>query len=208
MTACVLSGFLFLFFAHIDRVTEFKAGPTGFEAKTRELDKAILTATDTIKELRSLALIVGKVTLSSAIRNGRVGPILTIDEIQELVKSVHAVFDELGLSEADKKSVMSEIETFTRFDYVLGITGNAVAPKLREKLPESQASTFEEEFRTFSNAPKKTPDELRTIFRAAGLLTDNVEDLIAEYEYYCKHGEHRNPQVYCSLQSDRRLIKR
>ena len=190
MTASIVSGLAFLFFAHLNQITEFRASASGIEAKTRRLENTVEHAEGVIKELQALAKVVGRTTLSLAIRSGRLRG-YGDDNLQQLIKEVHIIFDELGLTEKEKKELTTEVEQFTRFDYVASITG----PSSVAYVPKEMVSELKE-FRKFPDGAERTEDELREFLERAGQISSEVNELIEDYAYYRRHAKHRRPEVF------------
>ena len=101
-----LTAFLgLMFFANIDKFSEFKAGKSGFEAKTREVTQVVNEAKTTIKELQALAKITASTTLSLVKRAGRIGGFS--DEAEENIKkSILDVLDRLKIPKEEHNKAL------------------------------------------------------------------------------------------------------
>ncbi len=191
MTFAFLGGLAFLFFGHLDRISEFRADKSGFEAKTRKLDRTVSNAQEAIKELRSLAKIVGHVTLSLAVRSGRFGG-YSVEEVESLKRSILSVYDELGLGEGEKAEALGDYHRFTRFDYVYSILGDSSGTMYFPDELHAERRTLIE----LSEDPKCTPETLRNFLEKAGKLSREVIELIGDYEHFCNTGEHRRTELF------------
>jgi len=82
--------------ANLDRISEFKASKSGFEARTREVREVIAEAKSTVSELQLLARNIGELTLSLVKRSGRFGG-YNEDEKEKIKSSVLDVLRKVGI---------------------------------------------------------------------------------------------------------------
>jgi hypothetical protein len=111
MTIAFFSFIGFLAYANLDRISEFKASPSGIEAKTREVRAVIARAESTLSELQLLARNVAEVTLSLVKRSGRMGGYAD-DEADRIKASVLEVLKKVGVPEDDFPNILSEWNRF------------------------------------------------------------------------------------------------
>jgi hypothetical protein len=191
MMVAFLSFLALLFFANLDRISEFKAGKSGFEAKTREVTKVVEEAKSTIKELQLLSKIVAMAALSLVKRTGRIGGYS--DEEEETIKeSILKVLHQLGIPDEERKELLHEWHKFVRFDYAHYILGGPTI--LSNLTPEQRAQEEKLRHGGLDNIP--SPEELTQFLGECGLLSPEVKELIDDYRYYIKCQEHRRPEVW------------
>jgi hypothetical protein len=190
-----LTAALCVVFGHIGSIASFKAMPTSFEAKMREVAEVVDDAKATLKNLHEIAAMAGATLIDVNAGMGRFGGGTTTAmkdarraKIIQSLKSVALSKEELALvATADKEWVA--------IDYCQGIFAGWASQ--RNLTPDEQAAWGE-----FSKAWKgiggrwPSPDECHA-FMDKLTITDLVaRELLEDYRYYVKHGEHRRPQVW------------
>lgn len=184
--SCAFAGFIALLLsANLDRISEFKASRSGFEAKTREV---IARAESTLSEVQLLARIVGELTLSLVKRSGKIGG-YDDDEQQDIKSKVLSSLKKIGIDNSEFPHILQEWYIFTEIDYVHAILGGSIVP---EKVGESVISEWKELKRRRS----VTPAEIKSFFDKNIPMTDETKEYINDYEYYCINREHRRPDVW------------
>jgi hypothetical protein len=192
MIVAGLASMAFLIAANLDRITEFKASRTGFEAKTREVTEVIEKAENTITELQLLSKEMAKLTLSLVKRSGRWGKTYEFDEEESIRESVLNVLKKLGIPETENPDLLSDWHKFDDFDYSRSVLGNG-------HIPQNLAPEFIEEWQLLirgglSNIP--TPPAIRVFLNKTGLMTPEFEERVKDYEYYLEHRKHRRPDEW------------
>jgi len=104
MVVAFIAFLALLFFAHIDKISYFKASKGGFEAQTREV---ITKAENTIKELQLLSKVVSSTTLSLVSRAGRASGGYSDEEIIEIKKSLEEILRKVNIPEEEIKKVIN-----------------------------------------------------------------------------------------------------
>lgn len=174
--------------ANLDRISEFKASKSGFEAKTRDL---VAKAEVALSELQLLATNVAQLSLSFVMRQGRWGG-YSDEEKEKIRSSVLGVLNKLDLSQEVINSVLKEWHQVEEFDYAHCILGGS-------RIPEGVSPSVMVEWRQLRegglfNCP--TPIRLREFLNKHQLMTGMLEELLADYEFYLVHHKHRRPQVW------------
>lgn len=180
-----------LFFANIDRISEFTLGSSGFKAKTKEVAEVVEQARGAMSELQLLSKIVASTTLSLVKRSGRMGGYS--DEEEEYIKgSVLNVLRQIGISEKELPDVLRDWYRFEKFDYYYYIMGGSVnvSDQLRGRVSEwTKSHQF-----GFKNIAK--PEELMQFLQEADCYSDEAKELIEDYKYYLEFRKHRRPEVW------------
>lgn len=181
---------LTLFIGSIDRIRKFKLSQEGIEAETREL---VRETKGTLDELRYLAAIVAKSTLSLAIRSGRFGG-YSDQDMEMLRHEIAQTLRHLGLPNDKIEEAEQDLYLFTEYDYALFITGGHQIPA---DLPRDKIGAWEA-LRNHGVAGRPSPDQLKTTLRDLGILTTERSELIEDYRFYIKYRRHRRPDVWAS----------
>ena len=188
LTIGFLACIAFLVTANLDRLAEFKASSSGFEARTREV---VVRAESAITELQLLAKQVAELSLSLVKRQGRWGG-YNDDELESIRESVLSVLTKLDISEQVQRQVLREWHRITELDYSHAILGGNI-------IPDGTAPAVMEEWKFlreggFNNIP--TPETLRSFLSTHGFLTPEIEQYLLDYEYYRSNQKHRRPAVW------------
>lgn len=185
--------------ANLDRVSEFKATRSGIEAKTREV---IARAESTLTELQLLARHIGELTLSLVKRSGRIGGY--DDHEQNNIKdSVLEVLKKVGVPDSEFPKVLNEWNRFVEFDYGHAILGGHIIPENTDNgiLAEWKA------LRGGGISRVPSPIEIREFLNKHGFMTEELDDYLKDYEYFCAHQVHRRPDVWLERERWGRLKK-
>lgn len=184
----LLPGFLLtmalLLYANIDKITRFKAGPSGIEAETRAV---IEKANATIDQMRLVGKIVARTALSHAMRAGRFGN-YSDEEKKSLLNEIQTVLSDLGVSSEEQADIASDWHNFTKFDYAYYILlvhpnefyGNAVAIDEWKALQKRGLRNL------------VSPDEIESVLKKYNTVTASRQELIEDYRYYSQTFEHRD----------------
>jgi hypothetical protein len=174
--------------ANLDRLAEFKASRSGFEAKTREIVHRAETA---ISELQILAQHVAELSLSFVARSGRWGG-YSDDEKETIRASVMDTLDRLGLPPTAKQSAMRDWHLLTEFDYTHVILGGSRVPETADK----EARAAWDALRNLALPDVPSPTALRGFLTKHNFLTPPLSEYLEDYEHYIVHRAHRRPEVW------------
>lgn len=180
------AGAIALVFSQLDRFRSFKA--FGVEG---ELTEKVKEADDTIRHLRSLALVLGETTLWQVARMGRQGTPDTGHDILEIQAKVFSVLDKLGISTEDQEHAAREVRLLTRFDYVVALTGGSTSDYFPSEMRRERGKLFED---------GTTPEKVRAFLEDVGQLGPNanpeVKLLFDDFEHYYNTGRHQRLDVF------------
>lgn len=177
-----------LFAANLDRVSEFKASSSGIEAKTREV---IARAENTLSELQLLARNIGELTLSLVKRSGRISG-YGDGEQEEIKKSVIEVLKKVGIPESELPKVLRDWNRFIEFDYSHVILGGNMIPQTDDNAILAEWNALRKG--GIDRVPR--PEEIRQFLNKHGLMTEELDGYLKDYEYFCTYKNHRRPEVW------------
>lgn len=178
-----------LLFSHLPAMQKLKLGPTGIEA---EMKQVLEEAKASVDELHKLAAIMGAATVAQLAAEGRWGGGMTSAMKAELRQRIISSLKELGLPEKRIEEVGRADAPWVRFDYA----GYAMKPIKYNDLNAEQKAQWQEEFKAHSFSTPLTPVQLRGIIERLGVLSNEVEERLQDYEHYCRTFTHRRPDVW------------
>lgn len=184
--------FLFLiFYANPERFSKVKAGPSGFEI---EAAKTVVGKAEYVTdELRSLAKIVGSITLSLTVRAGRWDGYDHMEK-ERICSSVLEVLRKVGVPRAEYEDVLSDWRRMTEFDYVHGFLTFVSKQLSKDNMITHQFNLDKNELQEFRRGT--TPQELREFLTNHKVDNMEVEELFLDVEYYFENGKHRRLAVW------------
>lgn len=145
---------------------------------------------DAINELRLRAKITASSTLHLLQTSNRMGG-FDDDEKIEMYHGIENVLKAVGFEKEEIEDIQSKWHDWVRLDYV-----HAIAGGVRTNHPFVPSSNMEiwyqERDTILDNAFKIRPNELRKKFEDLGALTELMEELIGDFEYYCKTKKHKD----------------
>jgi hypothetical protein len=178
-----------------DRFQSMKFSLSGVETKAREV---IQQAEVSQQQFRKLAAMTGELIVELDASSGRWysgNPAFRIARKTELLTTLKS----LGLTDTELQAVKAADKKWVIIDYIGMIIQYETAA-----IPNSE-SNRQEALRAVvadftGNGIEQmitiTPEKLRTSAEKLGVLTDNVQGLITDLDYYLKTGEHRRPEVW------------
>jgi hypothetical protein len=186
-----LVGFVgLLITANLDRLAEFKASKSGIEARTREI---FARAEVTIDQLQRLAKTVASQSLSLVQRTGRWGG-YTDQEQKKIYDDAIDVLRRIGVAQSDLESIATDWHRVVEFDYAHFILGGHI-------VPEGLDAPAMEEWNSLRNGGFEkvpTPQQLRDFMEKHGFLSERIQQLLEDYEYYRVNKSHRREQIWAS----------
>lgn len=178
---------IFLCFAFVEHIAEFKAGKSGFEAKTRGL---ITDAKSAVEGVHELALLHGKMTLdllSKAMQwEGHYQP----EEVEKLKQETVQVLREMGipLEAIKEKALAGWYRNMMQF-YRGRLTSYWVAAR-----PEVQA----EMKKLHKLGDEELAVALRETYSKLGIL--DRDEVVKDFQHLVKTREHRRPDRWLDIQ--------
>ncbi len=188
LVAGLIAALAFLVAANLDRLSEFKASAGGIEARTREV---VNRAESAITELQVLALHSAKVSLSLAMRQGRLGG-FSDDELERLKTSVLTNLSNLGIPEPKCQSVLADWNRVVEFDYAHHILGHSRTPE--NVSPEVLATWKALREGGIDSFPSR--DEIEQFLHASQLMSPERVEYLEDYRYFKANHQHRRPEVW------------
>ena len=191
MAILTLLVFGLLFFANIEKFSEFTAGLKGFSAKPREV---IAEAKAVTTEIKQLAKVLVENQISSLIHHNRLSSIGELekenrkDELLDRLRSIDVPEDEVQETLGDWYKYMIR-------DYSQAIIGEGACGAAAKGISQD---CYEEymEFRNRTSENPATPDELEQFFEKFKILTPEKKEQIEDYGYYLKEKKHRRPDEW------------
>jgi hypothetical protein len=181
--------FLFLLAANPDRFSKFKASLTGIEAETRAL---VERAEVTLEQVRALAVITAQLALSLTARIGRVGTYSDAEK-EAVRRDLAELCRGLGATQAQLAQIENDYHRFNQIDYALCIALSFNANELQRR-PDLHQRWRDFRGRLPEHVP--SPDELRGLMVDAGLLDTVTQELLLDFDHYCRTNRHRRPEVW------------
>ena len=178
--------FIFLCFAFVDNISEFKASKTGFEAKTRSI---IFEAESAVEGTHNLALLSSKVFLELLSNKMGWSDHYSPIDVEEIKEETISVLREMGIPmEAIKKHALS------------GWYSNVVS-FYRERLTSYWVAACEEvqfEMKKLHDIKDEDlPTALRQTYSKLG-ITDR-DEYINDFENIINTREHRRPNNWLDI---------
>ncbi|MGA2733920.1 MAG: hypothetical protein ABSG35_15185 [Syntrophobacteraceae bacterium] len=186
--------FVLMVFANLDKFAEFKAGMSGIEAKTREIEKMVSEGKDIFEELHLLAKTIGTATLSLMTWSRRMSG-LPAGQAASLIDQTLSVFAKLGIKDKDVEATVCQWRKFMEEDHASYLwTAQGLARNM--EFPAKYEQEMKElEIRCSGNHPPE-PNELENFFTKCGLLTPNVKEWIEDYRHLKTKGTLRRPKIW------------
>lgn len=177
---------LFLFFAFLEHISEFKAGKGGFEAKTRTIISNAETAVD---GMHAQVLFSAKIMLALVSNKMGWAEHYSPSEVEVFKEQNVKILSEMGISiEVIKKEALSEWHKNVLSFYKGHLMSYWVAAR----------PIVQSEFKKLKDIDNsKLPNALRACYATIG-VTDR-EELIKDFEFIIKNREHRRPDQWLDI---------
>lgn len=184
------------FFGNIDRIVSFRASPTGFEAKMREVTEVVDEAKATLKSLHTVAAMAGAILIDLNAGMGRWGGGTTLAMKDARRERILAALKDVGLAPDLLAEVSVADREWVKIDYVLGIFANW--PRDRKLSPDEDAVwlDFSKPWRGTEAAEWPSPDECGAFMDKLNINDPGSRELLQDYRNYMKKGKHRRPDVW------------
>jgi hypothetical protein len=179
-----------LFYANLDRISEFKATGKGIEAKTRIAIQEVGIAT---KVAQNMTKIMGEAIVSLTCRTGRLSTYYTVKELEERKDMVSELLRQIGSTDGDLKIVLREYWRYMKFDYVIYIMNYHNIPSSLSEENKLKWSKFNKQM---SIDALYSPEQLQSFFEEIGQLSEEAKERISDYKYFIEHESHRRPNIF------------
>lgn len=189
--AGLIGSLAFLFAANLDRISEFKASGSGFEARTRDV---ISRAENTIQELQVLATRIAELSLTLVKRTGRGD--FSENEEDAIKADILSLLRQLNVPEGQVASALKGWHEVVEFDYAFFILGQGAPCEVDDETSKTWRS-----LREGGIANRADPESIRKFLQEATLLTPEREALLLDYEHYRKFRKHRRPDTWADRQA-------
>lgn len=145
-----------------------------------------------INELKLLAGVFSKATLEIMQAGNRWAGVSEAEK-ERTYQDINKMLRSFGFTEAEIQEIQSGWHRWVRMDYVHVI----VSPHSQITHPEVPSEKQEawSKLRQVIVADTRniTASKLKQYFESIGCCTENVEAAVADFEYYEKHNEHKDP---------------
>lgn len=177
---------LFLCFAFLEHIAEFKAGKSGFEAKTRRL---ISDAESAVDGVHSLALLNAKIMLDVLSDKMGWGDHYLPEEVEKLKEETVKVLREMGIpNKVIKAEALSGWYQNIIMFYRHNLTSYWVAAREEVQSEMKKLNKVED---------SELPAALRGVY--SKLEVTDREEFVADLEYLIANREHRRPEKWLEI---------
>lgn len=173
---------------NFDRIEVFKAGMTGFEARTREARAVVDQATATASSLHELAVATAAFQVEMLAASGRFGGAGTVAEKDEQKAKLIDRLTGLGLTIEQLNEVEGADKKWVMVDYTIEIIRRASINSASKKLDAFRKSQNEKG--AFS------PEECKKMLIDLHVDDNKTQEILADYEYYHSTGKQRRPEIW------------
>jgi hypothetical protein len=187
------------------RLNTLRFSKAGIEATMAEAREVTLRARETTKEIKEFMKNTSAAVLGLVKRSGRWGG-YSYDEKEQVKAEVLINLREMGISEKEIEDIekKSNWHEYVALDYVHDILGGQYHVWGSILGATEEADAFRS--RPLSNLP--TPDELKEFLTKHHVLTNEVREIVEDYQYYLEHHKQRRPEVWAKRDEWYKLIKR
>lgn len=176
-----------LLLSMMDRFSSFKATTSGVEAVMRATAEE---AQKTIEATKRLGLLLARLQIEMIVRANRMNAYKETEKnlaYSDLLKHM----EELGATQAELYSAMTDVRSFTRFDLYRRIAFP------RSQMHPGISHEFRSEWLRLANKELgqvyPTADQFEEFFKRTNLWTPEEQERVEDYRYYLKHEELRRP---------------
>lgn len=191
MLICFVLG---LVLSKFDLIEEITVGPL-----TAKLQRRINEAEEVLKKLQNVAAAISEISLSTMIRTGRAGG-FGFEESEKFRMRIVSLLREIGVGNDDVAATQRELTGYLKREYVYAIVGRSVPPI---GISEEKIRAWNE-IRDSHQIP--TVGKVRSFLRSINALDEEAIELLDDYTYFEKHGDHRRPEVFFRLKQEPRRI--
>jgi hypothetical protein len=191
-----------MLFARLPEVAEFSL--LGIKARmkeaTAEAESAARDAYATAAQVRQLAVVVGRVcgevvTLTGI--HGRYPILKKFEAANELADTLKG----LGVSAEEATATVSPIRWLVALQHgarVEDAMKKVAATRERTTAAEFEAALDSEDLKDFDTRRVEPPSRYRAFAAQSGLVSDEVEAALRDYEHYQEHGKLRRPEMWAN----------
>ncbi len=185
--AAMFAGLIFMMASRFEDVQEI--GLASFRMKMFE--RRVDQLEGVVRDIKRLAKESSRLALASIQFSGRMGG-FTDDYKTRVLVDTRRLLNELDVTPEEIAEVESLWHATVEFDYAHWATGMNMVP---DDLPK-HLSTNWKELRRGGVEGRATPEEIRTFFLDADMLTPEREEILKDYEHYIATRQHRREDVW------------
>lgn len=181
--------------ANLDRVQELRIGKEGLHALLIKTER-------TVADARAIVRLAASTTLAMVQGSGRWGGFSEEDK-QRYLREAISLLKNNGFSEQEIREIRwPNWDRYVGFDYRIAILGGSTIPDADDPEVRSEWEALREFYRDVS------PDELRVFLEKIDALRPPHSDILDDFIYYTKNGEHRDLRRWASLEKIPRIKDR
>ena len=185
--AAMFAGLIFMVASRFEDVQEI--GLASFRMKLFE--RRVDQLEGVVRDIKRLAKESSRLALASIQFSGRMGG-FTDDYKTRVLADTRRLLNELDVTPEEIAEVESLWHATVEFDYAHWATGMNMVP---DDLPK-HLSTNWKELRRGGVEGRATPEEIRTFFLDADMLTPKREEILEDHEHYIASRKHRREDVW------------
>ncbi|MCA9911022.1 MAG: hypothetical protein KC519_20345 [Anaerolineae bacterium] len=158
----------------------------GFGGFTAEMQKELAETTELVKKLRSVTKVVAEALVETIQFSGRWGGMPEERKDAFFVK-LRGLLLELETPEVEIAEAFSKAEAFIRLDY---------SSYIRAAMSSENKDRFDAYFPSRSLGNEPSPDEIRHFLATLDEKSDEVNQRLEDYKFYCENKKHRRPELW------------
>jgi len=185
--ATMFAGLIFMVASRFEDIQEI--GLASFRAKMFE--RRVDQVEDTVGVVRRLAKESSRLALASIQFAGRIGG-FTHDYKMKVLADTRRLLNDLNITPEEIEDVESLWHAAVEFDYALWATARGGGPDD----PPDELKPNWKELRGGGIEGRATPEEIRSFYGDAGILTAEREEILKDYEHYIAKRQHRREHVW------------
>jgi hypothetical protein len=188
-TVVFFAAALSLVLGNTDKIESLSASRSGFDVKTREVQKVIDNANDTIALLRKLAVITASLQVKMLAAEGRLQGPASLLRKDAQKDDLLVELKNIGLSDAEIATVAAADSAWVKWDYVIYIL-----QAINSQTDRAEMLAYTKAYNRFTNP--LSPEECEDIVKEFHANSDQTAALLDDYKYFLKYGKQRRPEVW------------
>ena len=184
--AAIIAGLIFMISSRLDEVVEI-----GFGSFKTKLERRVRDVEEAMDAVRYLAKASARNALNAVQYTGRMGGFTEQQKVHFLLDTRRLLRD-LGISAEEAQELENDWHDAVEFDYASWATGGDQVPN---DLPHDLMPAWKN-LRKGGIANRASPEEIRSFFRDADLLTLERKEILLDYEHYLETREHRREKAW------------
>jgi hypothetical protein len=121
----------------------------------------------------------------------------SFDEKERVRDVSQKALDSLGVPKKEQEDIFSEWHSVNRFDYANILLGRYKIPK--EIFGNNELTAEWKKLRESGFAGNPSSSVVEAFLIKAGMMNDELRELLEDYRHYEKHGQHRRPEEWKKL---------